>query len=132
MGILLEASPNYYCRRVSMSIQATSRISERRFKCAVLLLSGGLTVASTAGASPADRDVPTVVIHYTVASLATDIGVHALYRRIEMAAEKVCPHAPAASQLPNEALIKCRHDTIAEAVAQVHNPRLVTLYAESN
>jgi UrcA family protein len=97
---------------------------------AFLLLIGGLIVASAAVTAPADRDAPTVVIHYTTASLATDSGVQALYRRIERAAERVCPHVPAAS-LPNEALIKCRHDAIADAVSKIHNQRLVALYEKS-
>jgi UrcA family protein len=116
-----------------MTSLATSHAKGRGFKSALVLLIGGLAVAaaSAAGASPADRDTPTAVIHYTTASLATDSGVHALYRRIEMAAEKVCPHEPANSQLPTEALIKCRHDTVAAAIAKVNNQRLAALHVAS-
>jgi len=118
-----------------MTTLTTSRAHGRGFNSALLLLIGGLAVAvavaSAAGASPADRDTPTAIIHYTTASLATDSGVRALYRRIEMAAEKVCPHEPANSQLPNEALIKCRHDTIAAAIAKVNNQRLVAYHVAS-
>jgi UrcA family protein len=110
----------------------TSRTPGRGLKLGFLLLIGGLSIARAGDAPPVDRDTPTVVIRYTIASLATDKGVHTLYRRIEMAAEKVCPHSPAASLLPDEALIKCRHDTIAEAVSKIHDQRLVALYAKSN
>jgi UrcA family protein len=113
-----------------MTSLTPSRTQGRKWKAAPLLLIGGFIGASAAGASPTDRDTPTVVIHYTTASLATDSGVHDLYRRIERAAEKVCPHDPTAS-LPDEALIKCRHATIAEAVSRTHNQRLVALYAKS-
>lgn len=117
-----------------MTSPATSLGHGRGFKSASMLVVGGLTVAaaSAAAASPADRDTPTVIIHYTTASLATDSGVHALYRRIEMAAEKVCPREPANSQLPTEALIKCWHDTIAVAIARINNQRLATLYAANS
>jgi len=113
-----------------MTSLATSHASGRGFKSAFMLLIGGLAVAATsaADASPADRDAPTAIIHYTTASLATDSGVRALYRRIEMAAERVCPHEPANSQLPNEALIKCRHDTIAVAIAKINDQRLAALH----
>jgi UrcA family protein len=113
-----------------MTHLATSRTLTPKCKLALLLLIGGLSVAGATGASTTDSDTPTVVIHYTTASLATDSGLHALYRRIEMAAERVCPHDSAAS-LPDEALIKCRHAAIAEAVSKTHNQRLVALYAKS-
>jgi UrcA family protein len=116
-----------------MTSLATAHAHGRAFNFALMLLIGGLAVAaaSAARASPADRDTPTAIIHYTTASLATDGGVRALYRRIEMAAEKVCPHEPANSQLPNEALIKCRHDTVAVAVAKINNQRLAALHVAS-
>jgi UrcA family protein len=96
-----------------------------------LLLAGGFAVAAAgaAVASPTDSEVPSVVIHYTTASLATDSGVQALYRRIEMAAEKVCFNEPAGTRLPNQAVLKCRKDAVAGAVERVHNLRLATLYA---
>src|SRR5580700_10816090 len=116
-----------------MTSLSTSRAHSCGFKSAITLLIGVLAVAaaSAADASPADRATPTVIIHYTTASLATDSGVHALYRRIEMAAERVCPHEPANSQLPNEALIKCRHDTVAVAIAKINNQRLAALHVAS-
>jgi UrcA family protein len=96
-----------------------------------LLLVGGFAVAaaSAAVASPTDSDVPSVVIHYTTASLASDSGVQALYRRIEMAAEKVCVIEPAGTRLPNQAVLKCRRDAVAGAVEKVHNTRLAAIYA---
>lgn len=111
---------------------AAHHTRSRGFK-AFMLIIGGLAAAaaSTAGAWPADRDTPTVIIRYTTASLATDSGLRTLYRRVEMAAERVCPHEPAYSQLPNEALIKCRHDTVAVAIAKINNPRLVALHVAS-
>ena len=98
---------------------------------AKFLLIGGiaLAAASAAIASPTDSDVPKIVIRYTSSSLATDSGVQALYRRIEMAAERVCVIEPAGSRLPSPAVLKCRRDAVAGAVEKVHNQRLATLYA---
>jgi UrcA family protein len=115
-----------------MTSLSTSRAHSGGFKSAIMLLIGVLAVAGAADATPADRETPTVIIHYTTASLATDSGVHALYRRIEMAAEKVCLNEPANSRLHNEALIKCWHDTIAVAVAKISNQRLAALYAANS
>ena len=57
-----------------------------------MLLIGGLAAAAAgaAVAAPADNDVYSVVVRFPTASLATESGVQSLYRRIEMAAEKVC------------------------------------------
>jgi UrcA family protein len=98
-----------------------------------LLLIGGFAVAAAGAAVAApDNDVYSVVIRFPTASLATESGVQTLYRRIEMAAEKVCVIEPAGSRLPNEAVIKCRKEAVAAAVEQIHNQRLAALHAASN
>ena len=97
-----------------------------------LLLIGGMAVAAAgaAVAAPADNEVYSVVLRFPTASLATDRGVQSLYRRIEMAAEKVCVE-PSGSRLPNEAVLKCRKEAIAGAVEKIHNQRLAALHAAS-
>src|SRR5277367_4415539 len=99
-----------------------------------LLLIGALAVAAAgaAVAAPADDEVYSVVIRFPSTSLSTESGVQTLYRRIEMAAEKVCVIEPAGSRLPNEAVIKCRKQAVAGAVEQIHNQRLAALHAASN
>ncbi|HWX81390.1 MAG TPA: UrcA family protein [Steroidobacteraceae bacterium] len=99
-----------------------------------LLLIGGMAVAAAgaAVAAPADNDVYSIALRFPTASLATDSGVQSLYRRIEMAAEKVCVIEPAGSRLPNEAVLKCRKEAIANAVDKIHNQRLAALHAASN
>jgi len=97
-----------------------------------LLLIGGLALGAAGDAAAADNDVYTAVVRYRTVDLSTDSGVHTLYRRIEMAAEKVCVIEPAGSRLPNEAVIKCRKEAVAGAVEKIHNQRLAALYAASN
>lgn len=99
-----------------------------------LVLIGGLAVAAAgaAAAAPADDDVYRVVLRFPTASLTTESGVHSLYRRIEMAAEKVCVIEPAGSRLPTEAVLKCRNEAIHVAVEKVHNQRLAALYSASH
>jgi UrcA family protein len=52
------------------------------------LLAGSLGVAQAA--TPAD-DVPTVVVSYGDLDLSTTDGANVLYKRISVAAHKVCP-----------------------------------------
>jgi UrcA family protein len=98
-----------------------------------LLLIGGFAVAAAGAAVAApDNDVYSVVIRFPTASLTTESGVQSLYRRIEMAAEKVCVIEPAGSRLPSPAVIQCRKEAIAGAVEKIHNQRLAALHAASN
>jgi UrcA family protein len=98
-----------------------------------LLLIGGFAVAAAGAAVAApDNDIYSVVIRFPTASLTTESGVQSLYRRIEMAAEKVCVIEPAGSRLPSPAVIQCRKEAIAGAVEKIHNQRLAALHAASN
>ncbi len=93
-----------------------------------VLLMGALTgLAAAAGASPADSDAPSLVVHYSSDALATDSGARALYHRIARAAEEVCPAAD--SHLIPEAVRECRAHAIAGAVDKIHNQRLAAVYA---
>jgi UrcA family protein len=93
-----------------------------------VLLMGALTgLAAAAGASPADSDVPSLVVHYSQDTLATDSGARALYHRIAQAAAEVCPADD--SRLIPEAVRECRAHAIAGAVEKIHNQRLAAVYA---
>ena len=111
---------------------ATIRAPKLRFKSVLLLMAGGLAIAAaaTAGASPAEGDVPTDVVHYSASSLATDSGAKIVYQRIARAAERVCENQHAAdSRLPSNAEMKCREHAIEGAVEKIHNPRLAAVAA---
>src|SRR5271167_1643700 len=101
-------SPIYHPRRDFMTSLTTK-----------LLLIGGMAVGAAGAAAAADNDVNTAVVRYSTVDLATDSGVHTLYRRIE----------PAGSRLPNEAVIRCRKEAVAGAVEKIHNQRLAALDA---
>jgi UrcA family protein len=92
-----------------------------------VLLMGALTgLAAAAGASPADSDAPSLVVHYSSDALATDNGARALYHRIARAAEEVCPSS--VERLVPEAVQQCRAHAIAAAVDKIHNQRLAAVY----
>jgi UrcA family protein len=92
-----------------------------------ILLMGAFTAfAAAAGAAPAESDIPSLAIHYSNDALATDEGARALYHRIAMAAEQVCPSD---ERLVPVAVRECRQQAIATAVDKVHNQRLAAVYA---
>jgi UrcA family protein len=117
-----------------MSSSVTARAVGSRAKIALLMLTGALSCALTVGAASAatvDSNVPTVVVHYTSESLATDSGVKTLYRRLVHAAEQVCPQSDG-TLFVSSAARACRQEAIARAVEQVNNPHLAALHATSS
>jgi UrcA family protein len=108
------------------------RAEASRAKLALLLLAGALAAAmgvGTACAATSDGDVPTRVVRYSDQSLATDGGVQALYRRLVIASEQVCPEE-SSRDLGAHALVRhCREQALARAVRQINNSRLAALYA---
>jgi UrcA family protein len=102
----------------------------KNFKSAALMAAAcalGFGAASVAGAQTADA-APKLVIHYSPASLDTERGVRHLYERLVSAAEKVCDQ-PQVGRFASSAVIECRKQAIAGAVAQIHNARLADLSA---
>jgi UrcA family protein len=101
-----------------------------------MLLLGGLTGLMAAGAADAvttarevpdiAADVPEVVVHFNSDTLATDSGTRALYRRLESAAEWVCPSD---TRLVYVQVQKCRQAAVTDAVNQIHDERLAALHA---
>jgi UrcA family protein len=96
----------------------------------MLLLGGlaGLAAAGAAGAGTAVGDVPEMVVQYSTDSLATDSGTRALYRRLERAAEQVCPTA-SDTRIVSGLVLKCRQEALTGAVNKIHNQRLAALHA---
>jgi UrcA family protein len=104
-----------------------------RLATSMLMLGGlaGLALASTAGAGTMVGDRFAVVVRYSNDALATDSGTHALYRRLEEAAERACPVASNTRLISGEVL-KCRQQALTAAVEKIHNQRLATLHAAAN
>jgi UrcA family protein len=114
-----------------MSIFITARAAGPRAKVALLALGAlaGVMAAGLSSAASPDRDVPSIVIHYSQSSLATDTGVNELYRRIVQAAKNVCP-VPSNRDLVGLRLAEeCRNQAVARAIGQIDNSQLAALYA---
>jgi UrcA family protein len=96
-----------------------------------MMLFGGLAslaVAGTAGALTAVLDAPSMTVRYSSDALATDGGAQALYRRLSLAAEQVCPN-PTNTRLVSAVVQKCRQEALTTAVNKIHSQRLAALHA---
>ncbi len=80
-----------------------------------------------ANAATPEAAVPSLTVKYAPASLLTDAGARAVYRKIVMAAEEVCP-ANSGSIIPSGAVQQCRAHSIAAAVMKINNPRLAAIH----
>ena len=111
-----------------MSTSITARAAGPRAKFGLLVL-GTFAGVMAAGAASPDGDVPSVVVKYSVESLATDEGVHALYRQITKAAKQVCPDVSNRELSRMRQVEECRDQAIARAIRQIDNSRLAALHA---
>jgi UrcA family protein len=101
----------------------------RKFTLMLLGSLAGLAAFGAAGAATPDSSAPSMVVQYTEQSLATDRGVNQLYRRIAMAAAKVCPDASIRDLGAMQQVDHCRNEAIARAIRQIDNSKLAALYA---
>ena len=114
-----------------MSSFMPARASGLSAKFALLML-GSLTGVWAAGAATAaslDSDAPSVVVKYSLDSLASDRGVNELYRRITSAAKQVCPDVSIRDLSAKQHVNECRAQAIARAIQKVDNSRLAALHA---
>ena len=120
---------NIFWKEKSMSHLINAPNAGRRAKLSMLLLGSlaGVLAVGTAGA--ADADVPSMSVKYTQQSLATESGVHDLYRRITEAARKVCPETSTRDLGEQQKVTECRHAAVARAIRQIDDPRLAALHA---
>ena len=104
-----------------------------RIATSMLLLGGlaGLAAAGAAGAATMPVDALQVVVHFNSDTLATESGTRVLYRRLESAAEKVCPSA-SNTRWVDERVHECRKQALSAAVNKIHNQRLAELHAAAS
>jgi UrcA family protein len=109
-----------------------NRAMGSRAKYAMLALAAAsLAAMGTASAATVDSDAPSLVVHYSSETLATEAGVHSLYHRLVQASRQVCPD-PSIRDLGADAKVRqCRDQAIARAIREINNPQLAALYATS-
>ena len=104
-----------------------------------LFFFAGIQVTTLSSASPSTTafvptaaelagNAPKIVVHYDSQMLATDNGVHTLYRRLNAAADKVCVQEDYGRWV-SAAVRACRKQAVERAVEQINNPRLAALQA---
>ena len=91
----------------------------------------GAVSMGAANAATADDGVTHVVVRYQPASLSSDSGTRALYRRLVNAAAEACP-ASAGTRFVSGAVQQCRDQALARAVHQIGSPALAALHAGSS
>ncbi len=74
---------------------------------------------------------PHVTVHYADLDLSTNPGVAALYHRIEVAAQNVCPYEYERALKYQQIRKACVRETIDGAVYYTGNPRLAQ-YADAH
>jgi UrcA family protein len=92
----------------------------------------GMTAVGTSFAFTSDDDaVPSVVVQYKEAELATAEGVWHVRHRILSAVGQVCPAVDPRDMERWARVESCRAQALARAVAQVKSPRLAAVLAPS-
>ena len=120
-----------------MSRLTTNVSSRPRVLSATLIALGALTAAvalvspAVSSASELEADGLQTNVYYTQSDLATARGTQALYRRIEQAAEDVCPMS--SSLLPTAAAAskECQRQAIARAIGEIGSSRLAAIDAQT-
>jgi UrcA family protein len=94
-----------------------------------------LATAAACGATTAVQAAPNdaearIAVDYTDLDLTTSAGIETLYHRIVEAARRVCPQTNGPAALAVKSRIReCREAAIADAVAQINDPRLAAVHA---
>jgi len=92
-----------------------------------------LTSSFTVVCAAADStDAPSVVVKYGDLKVSSPQGAAALYGRIRVAAQAVCPHLDHTDLLSKMQLNVCVNKAIADAVTNVDQPALVAVYNAKN
>lgn len=90
----------------------------------------GVTAGIAQAANPAG--VPSAHVSYADLDLSTDAGARTLYRRIQGAADKVCPNVDLRDLTRSVEARKCRLDAIERAVHAVGSPKLAAIQLAAN
>jgi len=117
----------------NLPLRSRAKLASSKFLTAAI--AGGFIAAmclGTASAGTAYNDPPTLAIRYDDTDLATDRGVHVLYRRIVSAAEKACPPALSGTWAVSAAIRDCRQQMIDLTVRKINSPVLAAVRASES
>jgi len=103
--------------------------SVRTKRIAIVALVAGAVGATAAFAQEAvktqEGEIPSVTVRYSPGELSTDAGSRALYHRLVLAAEQVCPEKSGTLMAlrQNVEARRCVDEAVERAVKDVKNPR---------
>jgi UrcA family protein len=107
-------------------------MSKGTFTAGLFLAAVGMagTARATTAASPdaTETGVKSATVRYHEAQLATSRGARTVYSRIDRAAHEVCDDT--GEYVLKASFAGCERSAIADAVAQIDNPRLTAVYNE--
>lgn len=114
----------------------TTNLSSRpRVRTATLTVLGFLTAAAAllspaiGSADEQAADGMQTNVYYTQLDLATEQGTRSLYRRLERAAEEVCPMPSSLLPQAEAQNLECRRQAIARAIGEIGSSRLAAIDA---
>jgi len=113
-------------------MSTTIKQSVNRFKSVAAVALGSCLLAgalSVAQAGPKEDAVPSVAVAYGDLDLSSEAGSAELYRRIVVAAHRVCPTGDLRELGEFTAARACQAAAIARAVRGVDSPQLAAVYA---
>ncbi len=96
----------------------------------ILATTALLAAPAAASASQPVADGLQTNVYYDARDLATERGIRALYRRIENAAQEVCPGYDSLAASAVAASQQCQRRAIARAIGQIGNAQLAAIDAD--
>jgi UrcA family protein len=97
----------------------------------VLTTAAWLAAPAVASAGQPAADGLQTNVYYDSRDLSTERGIRALYRRIESAAQDVCPGYDSLDGDAVAASKACQRNAVARAVGQIGNARLAAINAHA-
>lgn len=96
--------------------------------CSLALLGAVFCAHAASATAPAQTGLPTLIVNFADLNMHRIEGVQVAYRRIHIAAERVCGEVPARDLARYHLYQDCRNQAIGRAVDEIDNP-LLTQYA---
>ncbi len=86
-----------------------------------------LTAPASAGTN---RQHQAVAVHYGDLNLSSEAGAKVLIRRVDQAARQACGVETGSRGLVRREQRRCRAEAMSEAIAEVNQPVVTTMFAE--
>lgn len=111
----------------------TSHVASRSRALSALAALGVITTATLLAPTPASAgqpasDVPQAAINYSYSDLTSDQATRALYQRIRLAAQAVCPGYDPRDLIAFNESRECVQKAVASAVHQIGSDRLAAVH----